>query len=120
MNPLNFFIKNFISKNRQERWQFLANGKWDKFAHKIKELDKHLNDNCIIIDNNAYDKFNDIIKEYAIKSGYYYDAYSNGLEMSNINLDNIHIDSLLICPQKKIAFFFHHDGWIWLCKIKNN
>ena len=27
MNPLNFFIKNFISKNRQERWQFLANGK---------------------------------------------------------------------------------------------
>lgn len=106
MSPLEFFIENFVAKNRQERWQFLINGKWEKFARKIKELDTHLNNNCIKIENNAYEKFNDIIKEYTIRSGYYYDAYSNELEMSPISLDNIHNDSLLICPQKKIAFFF--------------
>lgn len=120
MNPLNFFIDNFISKNRKERWQYLANGKWEKFADKIKDLDKHLNSNCDRIDNNALEKFKEIIKKYNIKSGYYYDFYSNKLELRVDDFHDIRDDSLLICPDKKIAFFFHHDGWIWFCKINDN
>lgn len=36
-----FFIDNFVSNNRIERWQILAKGKWQKCANEIKHLDKH-------------------------------------------------------------------------------
>ena len=64
--------------------------------------------------------FKEIIKKYNIKSGYYYDFYSNKLELRVDDFHDIRDDSLLICLDKKIAFFFHHDGWIWFCKINDN
>ncbi len=118
MNHLNFFINNFIKKDKKQRYHFLINGKWQKFANNIKYLDKHLNHHCVRIDNNAFEKFAQIIKHYTIKSGYYYDAYTNGMEISTHCLDNIHDDSLLICSDNNIAFYFHHDNWIWFCQIK--
>lgn len=118
MNPLDFFISNFIVKNRKKRWQFLANGKWSKFAGKMNEIDNHLNSNCTRYENNSFDKCKEIIDVNHIEYGYYYDSYSIGVKMSTTNLDDIFDDSLFICPQAKIAFFFHHDGWIWFCDAK--
>lgn len=102
----------FYLITKKEHWQILAKGKWRKFANGIKYLDKHLNNNCHRIENNCLDKFKDIVKQYNINSGYYYDFYSKALELKTDDFKDICNDSFLVCLEQRIAFFFHHDGWL--------
>ncbi|MWN90692.1 hypothetical protein GQ597_08260 [Gilliamella sp. Pra-s65] len=98
----------------------MLHSKWKKFSSNIKHLDNHLNHYCVKIDNNTFEAFNQIVKHYSIKSGYYYDANTKGIEISTTCLDCICDDSLLICTDNNIAFYFHHDGWLWFCQVKQS
>ncbi len=63
MENLIFFIKHFIVKNRQAHWLSLTSGKWDKFSAKIDKIEKHLNERCILIENNVSEEFVNLINK---------------------------------------------------------
>lgn len=115
MDDFTYFIRTFIAKNRRERWLILANRKEEKRWNKLDELEKQLNEKCALVQNNAVDAFHQILSKERITSGSY---ISRGgiTTLSPIVLSDIHDDSLLICRDKKMAFFFHHEGWIWVCR----
>lgn len=115
MDDLTYFIRTFIAKNRQDRWLNLANGKVEKLHRRLGELEKHINERCVLVQNNAAEIFHQTIAEERITSGSY--ISQGGMRpLSPITLSDIHDDSLLICRDKKMAFFFHNEGWIWVCR----
>ncbi|SQI44156.1 Uncharacterised protein [Leminorella richardii] len=115
MDDLTYFIQTFIAKNRRERWLILANGKKEKLYDKLQELEKHLNEKCTLVQNNALEAFNDLLSEERIVSGTYI-GREGIITLSPIALGEIRDNSLLICRGKGIAFFFHHEGWVWICR----
>lgn len=117
MEALIFFIESFIAKNRQEHWLSLASGKWRKFSTKIDKIDNHLNERCDCIKKNIAENFDCMINIKGVKSGFYFDRFSFNELLSPATFDRIHDDSILICPKEKVAFYFHHDGWMWYCSL---
>ncbi|EMD6373083.1 TPA: hypothetical protein ACYSAQ_000303 [Morganella morganii] len=117
MENLKFFIENFIAKNRQEHWLSLVSGKWEKFASKIDRIERHLNEKCIFIDSNIPKEFHAIISKKNIKHGFYFDRYFFNQRLSPVIFEEIHDDSILVCTENKIAFYFHHEGWMWYCCV---
>lgn len=116
MKDIIYFIQNFISKNRQSRWLYLTERKWEKFATELNTLEKHLNEKCILIEKNATETFATIVKEENCTKGTYIDT--DGIHFINLNNNDIisYNNSILVCSDQKMAFFFHHEGWIWICK----
>ncbi|WES69443.1 hypothetical protein [Superficieibacter sp. HKU1] len=117
MEVLIFFIESFIAQNRREHWMSLASGKWVKFYSKIDKIDNHLNERCDCIKKNIVENFERIVETKNIKSGFYFDRFSYNELLSPIAFDKIHEDSILVCPKEKVAFYFHHDGWMWYCSL---
>ena len=115
MDLLLLFIKEFVVKNKQERLSHFAKSNWDRFATELDKLEICLNEKCICINSNIVNEFNKIVSHKNIKSGIYFDSYSKGNEMFPVDFSKIHDSSLLICPRERIAFFFHHEGWMWIC-----
>lgn len=112
-----YFVEEFIKKERQDRWLGFAAGKWEKLTGKLGELERSLNERCTLIEKNALDVASELIREEKITKGVYIDKHNKQLHMMPIDLANVADDSLLICRDKKIAFYFHHEGWIWICKV---
>ncbi|WP_286969402.1 hypothetical protein [Flavobacterium sp. UBA4854] len=116
MDDLIYFISEFIEKNRQERWKYLASGKWKNFADKLHGLEKHLNNRCVLAEKNAIQKVEEIIAINKITQGVYVDRNSEPFLMNPIDIKSVKDDSLIICKKNNIAFFFHHEGWVWMCE----
>lgn len=116
MDDILYFISEFIEKSRQERWNYLASGKWDKFVDKFHGLEKHLNEKCSLVEKNAVERVNEIIEKKRIKRGTYVSLYAQISLMEPLNISKAEDDSLIICKENNIAFFFHHEGWIWICE----
>ncbi|HEB1789516.1 hypothetical protein [Escherichia albertii] len=117
MENLIFFIKHFIVKNRQAHWLSLTSGKWDKFSAKIDKIEKHLNERCILIENNVSEEFVNLINKKNINHGFYFDRYLYNERFSPVTFEQMHDDSIFVCPDAKVTFYFHHDGWMWYCCI---
>ncbi len=117
MDHLLFFIENFISKNRQERWVLLSSGAWGKCSSKLDKIADHLNDHCYRFEKNITTEFDNIINNKNIKDGFYFDRFCFDKLLSPITFDDLYEDSILICPKENISFYFHHDGWMWYCCI---
>lgn len=115
MENLIFFIKYFVVKNRQAHWLSLTSGKWDKFPLKIDKIEKHLNERCVLIEKNISEEFSHFIDKKNIRHGFYFDRYLCNERLSPVTFEQIHDDSILVCPDSKVAFYFHHDGWMWYC-----
>ena len=111
-----YFVEKYIKKERRDRWLGFANGRWEKLAGKLGELERSLNEKCTLVESNAFDVARKLIADREIDNGVYMDCFNNGTLMQPINLDNVYDDSLLICRGKKVAFYFHHEGWIWICR----
>jgi hypothetical protein len=116
MDDFIYFVEKFIKRERQERWLGFAAGKWEKLAGKLGELERSLNERCTLVEKNALDVASKLIADEKIGKGVYIDKYNKHLLMMPINLGNVADDSLLVCRDKKVAFYFHHEGWVWICK----
>ena len=124
MDDFIYFIKAFVKKSRQDRWIGFAESDWEKLTKEIHNLGNYLDERrCELIENKAYDVAKKLIEDKKINKGIYIERYYPGDPFCNkystmepINLDDVSDDSLLICREKKIAFFFSHEGWIWICQ----
>ncbi|HVE08587.1 MAG TPA: hypothetical protein VNE00_15150 [Paraburkholderia sp.] len=116
MDDFVYFVEKFIKRERRDRWLGFAAGKWEKFAGKLGELERSLNERCTLVEANAFDVAEKLIVDRKIEKGTYIDYFNKCVLMSPLDLDNVSDDSLLICRDKKIAFYFHHEGWIWICR----
>ncbi|EDN7242986.1 hypothetical protein GJ200_19660 [Salmonella enterica subsp. enterica] len=117
MENLIFFIEKFIVKNRQAHWLSLSSGKWEKFSSKIDKMGKHLNERCILIEKNVSKEFGALIDKKNIRHGFYFDRYLCNERFSPVTFEQMHDDSILVCPDTNVAFYFHHEGWMWYCCI---
>ncbi|QIQ21425.1 hypothetical protein [Zophobihabitans entericus] len=119
MEDFLYFVRTFVAKNRQERWIYLSTKKWEKFAD-FNGMENDFNENCILYENNAEEIFFQTVQDKGINRGVYLEYWSGISIMSPIDWNQINktssCESLLICKDEGVAFFFHHEGWIWVCK----
>ncbi|GAB2869670.1 hypothetical protein GCM10027093_01730 [Paraburkholderia jirisanensis] len=120
MNEFIYFIDKFVKRERQNRWRGFAGGKWEQLAEKLGDLERSLNEQCTLVESNAFSTAAKILAERKIHRGIYIDYFNSSRLMDPIDLGKISDDSLLICQDKKLAFYFHHENWVWICEERVN
>lgn len=116
LNDLVFFIKNFIQKERQDRWiEFLGKGRGIFWA-KLPQLERHLNSKCRLVENNSGSEMVAYAQNNGITNASYYDKYTCGMAVVFPDFE-IRQDSFIINRDKQCAFYVHPEGWIWICKV---
>jgi hypothetical protein len=115
MEDLLFFIKNFIQKDRRERWIGFLTKDINVFFSKLSQIERHFNDNCRLVVMNSIYEVNKYTNENKIVDGNYYDEYTIGKKVT-FPIVEMCQDSFIINKERKCAFYAHPEGWIWICK----
>jgi len=118
MNDIEFFTKNFIIKQAQTRFLSSFSGKWRKAQKELHKVDRYLNKNCTLIQNNGMAFFHAELPKLLGHDITYIDYY-DGIK-NNITIKNLEIkfdDSVLICIETQSAYVFFHEEWLYICKI---
>jgi len=120
MEDLLFFIREFVKKEKQDRWAYFATEKMNKFVDKIDKMGFDLNCKCIRFEKNIEVPFNQVVREKNLKNGIYYDGWEDqqgqGIRVSPISIEKMRGSSLIICRKEGIGFFLNHEGWLWVCR----
>jgi hypothetical protein len=116
MDDFQYFVDNFIIKNKKSRWMhFLKENRWDKIADQLHKLDKDLNDKCCLYEKNGLAAFNGIMNKESDRHGVYIDK-DGIIQKDYLPEQEIHDDSIFVCRNRRIAFYFSHEGWVWVCR----
>ncbi|WP_455845869.1 hypothetical protein [Pantoea agglomerans] len=116
MTPLKFFVEEFITKNRRERWKHYFARTHLKDSD-IQRLPHHLNEWCKYHPRNAKDIFNQTIQGYEHEMAFVTDLREIQLTLPLGDVEvNYFSDVLVITVSIKKAFFFDHHSGIWLCE----
>ncbi len=109
---LSKFVRSFISKNRADRWEDLLIRRPSGIFVKSSKLFDHLDFNYC----SRSDAINDIVEERT--RGIYYDFFSEpvittfkeAIEKGDCR------NALFSIRPGKLAVFFFHEGWNYVCR----
>lgn len=116
MDDFRYFVRSFIVKQKQDRWlQFIEKEKWDKIGEQLHKLDKDLNSKCVMYKTNGSVECQKLVEIKHISCGTYVDE--DGIELIERDVTSRHVrdDSLIICRHANVAFYFSHEGYVWVC-----
>jgi hypothetical protein len=116
MDDFRYFIDKFISKQKKNRWlQFVEKAKWDKIGDQLHGLDRDMNDKCVLHETNGFEAFRSMVAKRNVRHGTYIDVDGAKTVSGDLTAQDIRDDSLIVCQQAKVAFYFSHEGWVWIC-----
>lgn len=124
MEFFQLFVNLFIAKERRERWFYLSDHP-EKLYGKLRQLERHLNTNCRFVEKQMDDEIEQFIKKHWLSDGYYFSfsPYKDSGYLSAKELENVvakdYGDFIVIYPKKKVAIYYHHEGWVWLCEQRS-
>ena len=110
-NHLNLFVKSFVEKRRQERWiNFLCN--------RPKQTYKHSSDLLNHLDNKFYTEVDSVESIPENGKGVFYDFSDEPeiISFSEASEKGWYQDAIFSYKPGKLAVYFFHEGWIFLCK----
>ena len=126
------FIRAFISKKYQNRWMHIIFEKPEKGKIEFSKFENHLNENyCKLLD--TYPEINDFtfLNSFFIQKGIGIQQfveltpgilYQPGFKPIKITFNEAmrkaNWDSIFSIIPGKLAVFFYHEGWSWLCYKK--
>ena len=117
MDRFSAFINSFLKKQYQSRWHCLYQKGWPHVRKNLAQLDRQLNHRCQLFTHNGWQQQ---AKELATVKHDQGDWYNFTTGPQAVNLHNFSWDhateGLLILHQAQLAFYLHHEGWIWICK----
>jgi hypothetical protein len=116
MDDFKYFIYTFVLKKKRERWHFFVDKqKWDKIWDLLHLLDNDLNNKCVFHENNGFKEFSKIVKSKNISHGIYIDKDGVVPVHGQLQIQDIKDDSIVVYQKQKIAFYFSHEGYVWIC-----
>jgi hypothetical protein len=108
---LSSFVKSFVEKKRQERWlHFLCNRPKKTYKHSAKLLN-HL-------DERYYKEVDNIECIPDDASGVFFDFWDSPkiIKFNEAFDKGMNEDAIFSYKPGKLAIYFFHEGWIFLCE----
>jgi hypothetical protein len=115
---LEAFSKAFIDKKYLERWRFLIVERPTRAKRELRKFDWHLNDDrCRLIE--AYEADPEILsQQFGSKLGVYFDGTRPPSLMTVAEAAGFQEDAIFSLEPGRLAIFFFHEGWAWICENK--
>ena len=124
VEQFSLFVQWFIDKQHKERWLYLSEKGMDKVYKNSNQLEKHLDERyCYLVEKNAMQLVLGLLDQYKLDEGFYisFHDYDPSRRIKRREWSAIvSVEYIIIYPNDNLAFYFHHEGWIWVCDRKSN
>ena len=117
---LRAFAESFIAKNHIDRWIHILLEKPEKAEDYLHKFEHQLNEKYCKELGGAESFPASLSESYKSKRGVYFDgseppSLMTAAEAASISTEKF-ADAVISIVPGKLALFFHHDGWTWICE----